>query len=152
MGDETQLDFHPGPCHLRKAQSNPDENLWDYVQLVSDSDLTACPAGESHRLYEALSLGSVPVLLASSSKEDYCTTGLAEDLRRYHLGLIAVQSSYELGDLVFREDATSQQEKIARRAGIINGYSAFRKKIRKEFLRIVQNKSRLESSVEDVID
>lgn len=151
MGDETQLDFHPGPCNLRKAQSNPDEDIWDYIQLVSDSDLTACPAGESHRLYEALSLGSVPVLLARSSKEDDCTTGLAEDLSRYHLGLITVQSSYELGDLLFREDATNQQEKIARRAGIINNYSKFKLSIRNEFLRVVRSKSIFESSVTNIV-
>lgn len=41
------------------------EGLSSYLKVLKSSDLTLCPVGrnsESYRLYEALSVGSVPVV------------------------------------------------------------------------------------------
>ena len=41
------------------------EGLSSYLHILRSSDLTLCPVGmnsESYRIYEAMSLGSVPVI------------------------------------------------------------------------------------------
>jgi len=48
------------------------QSLSDYVSVLKSSDLTLCPVGlnsESYRIYEALSVGSLPVV------EDRVVTG-----------------------------------------------------------------------------
>lgn len=48
-------------------------------------------------------------------------------------------SSDELGELVAREEALSQQEKIARRATVVSWYANFRHQVAHHFLHIFRN-------------
>lgn len=52
------------------------EGLQSYLQILKSSDLTLCPVGknsESYRIYEAMSVGSVPVIEDLSASQS-CNT------------------------------------------------------------------------------
>lgn len=116
--------------------------IGDYIQVLSDSDLTLCPAStsgsaETHRIYEALSLGSIPVV------QDYDVTACANNdplhlLRESGAPVLFVGSPDDLRTVLAGERAASIQEKIARRAAALNWYAAFRNKTADLFVRVVQ--------------
>ena len=120
------------------------ETLNEYIQVLMDSDSTLSPVGkntECYRIYEALSVGSVPVV------EDVVTPGSCDRsaesplrlLKKLEAPLIYVKSwKKDLPLVLENEKKMSLQEKIARRATIINWYADFRKKMKDEFIRVLR--------------
>lgn len=117
------------------------DSIGEYIQTVSDSDVTLCPASElgdpeTHCIYEALSLGSVPVV-----EEKAGCGGDPLDLLRQHKAPIALVKSigYGLSGVIALEEKMNLPEKIARRATITNWYADFRHRMAKEFVSVLRS-------------
>ncbi|XP_032788363.2 ribitol-5-phosphate xylosyltransferase 1 [Daphnia magna] len=136
-------------CYLKmssKTAFSTIESLGEYIQVVSDSDLSLCPAAENgspetHCIYEAFSLGSVPVV------EDV-TTSCGRDslflLKKHKAPFILVKSlENELRDVIANENRMNLQEKIARRATVVNWYADFRHRMTRQFYRVIHSKVNL---------
>lgn len=112
---------------------------------MTDSDLTLYPM-DSHgtnMLFEAMSLGSVPVIERNTSRPELTSTiGL---LQQYSAPVIFVQSmERELEHVLDRERSMTEQEKIVRRATVTNWYSEFRKKMADLFVTVIKNEMQLD--------
>ena len=115
------------------------EAIGEYIQIMSDSDLTICPTTEhgnpeTHCIYEAFSLGSVPVV------EDVTGCKSLNLLEEYKAPMLLVKSiEHGLGQVIALEKKMNLQEKIARRATITNWYADFRHRIAREFVRVIRS-------------
>ncbi|XP_022659656.1 UDP-D-xylose:ribitol-5-phosphate beta1,4-xylosyltransferase-like isoform X2 [Varroa destructor] len=98
------------------------ESLQMYQYALSLSDLTLNPVGfnaECYRIYEALALGSVPVI------EDKTTPGLCQSpplrlLKKYRAPVIYVKDwATDLPRILGQEAALSLKEKIERRVALV---------------------------------
>ncbi|XP_046637472.1 ribitol-5-phosphate xylosyltransferase 1-like [Daphnia pulicaria] len=129
-------------CYLKMSNTTGFDG--DYIQAVSDSDLTLCPASElgssaeSYCIYEAFSLGSVPVV-----EEDVAVDNCGGDplrlLKQHNAPFILVESlDDELGDVIANESRMNLQEKIARRATVVNWYANFRHHMASQFIRVLK--------------
>ncbi|KAI9556478.1 hypothetical protein GHT06_016266 [Daphnia sinensis] len=136
-------------CYLKmssKTAFSTFESLGEYIQAVSDSDLSLCPATktgspETHCIYEAFSLGSVPVV---EDVEGSCGRDSLFLLKKHKAPFILVESiENELGDVIANENTMNLQEKIARRATVINWYAEFRHHMARQFYRVVHSKIKL---------
>jgi hypothetical protein len=108
------------------------------------SDLTLCPVGrntECYRIYEAMSLGSIPVV------EDVQTDGNCDTvstmaplrlLKQHDAPVIYVKSWYELYELLKEEAELTLEEKIERRTAVVNWYMNFKKNLSKHFIKIIR--------------
>ncbi|XP_057373597.1 ribitol-5-phosphate xylosyltransferase 1-like [Daphnia carinata] len=136
-------------CYLKmssKTAFSTIEPVGEYIQAVSDSDLSLCPATETgspetHCIYEAFSLGSVPVV---EDVEVSCGRDSLFLLKKHKAPFLLVESlENELGDVIAKENTMNLQEKIARRATVINWYADFRHYMAKQFYRVVFSKINL---------
>lgn len=114
------------------------ESLWQYIEIVSDSDVTFCATSEfamseTHCIYEALSLGSVPVI------DDTLNCGKFDLLERLNAPIVLVTSFDEVNNFLDRETRLNLQEKIARRATVVNWYSEFRHRMARHFVDVIRS-------------
>lgn len=129
--------FDTSQCYVVREK----ESIGEYFQILSDSDMSLCPGGrDSHRIYEALSLGSVPVILLNSSKDPSCE-GSTQWLEQLKAPVVVIKSPDEFQELLAKEKRLNSQEKIARRASVVNWYSDFRHRLGEKFLSIVTEPS-----------
>ena len=118
------------------------ESLSDYIQALSDSDLTLCPSSESgnsetYCIYEALSLGSIPVVEDTAT---YCGGDPLTLLRKHNAPLIFITSlQHELVDVIRSAKRLNLQEKIARRATAVNWYANFRHCMADQLVRVIKS-------------
>ena len=131
--DANQLiGFDVSTCYISRKM----ESIGEYFQVVSDSDLSLCPGGlETHRIYEAFSLGSVPVVFTTP---DSCGLSSIRWLQQFKAPLVVVESPDQFLQLLDREKKLNAQEKIARRAGVVNWYSDFRRRNGHKFLSVLK--------------
>lgn len=127
---------------ISSSSTESPESLNEYAVVLMDSDLTFCPAGknsESSRIYEALSLGSVPVVEDPSTMCGNQFDGTAlQLLKKFNAPIVYIKSwENELDKLLSNEQSMTIQEKIARRATVVNWYNDFRKKCANQFLHIL---------------
>jgi len=113
----------------------------EYVQVLRNSDLTLNPAGqnaECYRVYEAMAVGSVPVIEDTAS----CGTneGVLRLLKQHKAPVIYVSHWHELPAILQNEQRLSPDEIIARRVNVVNWYRKFRRKMRDSFVRVVHHK------------
>lgn len=131
----------PAPCLLFERQSwspvETQDSLSRYLHALSLSDLTLSPSGrnpESYRLFEAMSLGSVPVLDSSPvpMARSSCDPQSFRLLKQHQAPVIFIRNwTQELPQIIDREiNHMSRQEKIARRKNLIAWYSDFKLKMR----------------------
>ncbi|XP_075219508.1 ribitol-5-phosphate xylosyltransferase 1-like [Lycorma delicatula] len=119
--------------------SETEESLSRYIKIIEDSDLTLCPVGqnaESYRIYEALSLGSVPVV------EDRATPGFCDKtpfrlLKLYKPPFIFIKDWKELPNILKLELSMPQRLKKKRRTDVLNWYQNFKTEMRKIFLNVI---------------
>jgi len=106
-----------------------------YLRTLTESDLTLSPVGkntECYRIYEALALGSVPVV------EDVLTPGRCVAplrlLKRYNAPLLYVKSWSELPALLEAESKLSLMDRVKRRQVVVEWYEKFKLQLRDLFL------------------
>ncbi|CAH1783809.1 unnamed protein product [Owenia fusiformis] len=118
------------------------ESLDNYIESLETSDLTLNPVGkntECYRIYEAMSLGSVPVI------EDIATQGMCHSFslrlfKKHKAPVIYVKNWKQLKDVMNQESKLSTNEKIQRRKLIIDWYDSFKLRMRNEFIHILQTR------------
>lgn len=119
------------------------ESMERYLKVLTDSDLTLNPAGqntECYRIYEALSLGSVPIV------EDVLTPGQCDSennsplrlLKEHKAPLIYIRNWNELQDILETESKLSLEVKVERRKRIVKWYESFKVKMKNRFLDIIK--------------
>jgi len=121
----------------------------NYVKVLRSSDLTLNPAGknvECYRVYEAMALGSVPVI-EDAAVMPLCGTAVGEDhrqvlslLKQHNAPVIYVSNWRHLLGILQREQNMSSAEIIARRINIVNWYRKFRRKMRDTFVQVIRQK------------
>ena len=125
-----------------------DQTLEDYLKALEDSDLTLNPVGqnpECYRIYEALSLGSLPVV------EDVLTPGNCGKsvissnvplriLKEEKAPLIYIKNWRDLRSVLSNEMKLSIEEKIKRRKELMLWYENFKSKMREHFIHVLQDK------------
>ena len=122
-----------------------EESRESYIRALSESDLSLNPVGmntECYRIYEALSLGSVPVV------EDVMTPGNCGGpaqtplrlLKQYKAPLIYVSNWTNVADLLEREHQRPLRDAAARRDGVLRWYTDFRAKMKERFVNVLKRK------------
>ncbi|KAK0050233.1 transmembrane protein 5 [Biomphalaria pfeifferi] len=129
--------------------SETEESREEYVQVLSNSELTFNPVGlntECYRIYEAMSLGSVPVI------EDVLTPGLCQArsgdshfltsplrlLKEFNAPVIYVKNWTQEIDLLLHKEATlSDLERKMRRKTLVEWYSGFKMRMRDRLVNIL---------------
>lgn len=123
----------------RWVPNETEESLSRYIRTMEDSDLTLCPVGqnaECYRIYESLSLGSVPVV------EDRAAPGFCDKipfrlLKHYKSPFIFIKNWEQLPDILKFESSMPQRLKKKRRLDVLNWYHNFKNEMRKVFLNVI---------------
>lgn len=121
------------------------ETRSQFIEALLSSDLTLSPVGmnsECYRIYEALSLGSVPVV------EDKMTPGRCDRaspapmrlLKRLNAPVIWIANWTHLPDILRQEQALSFQAIVKRRKYVVSWYEKFKNQMRVYFLKVIQKK------------
>ncbi|KAH3819454.1 hypothetical protein DPMN_121189, partial [Dreissena polymorpha] len=142
-------DFFRERCFIKPRYSwVPEESASsrdDYVQAISQSDLTLNPAGqntECYRIYEALAFGSVPVV------EDIMTPGICGKSSRSHVfplrllkehnaPIVYVKHWSELSALIENEKKLRHSDRVNRRRNILLWYENFKIGMRKKLITVL---------------
>ena len=121
------------------------------MEALRESDLTLNPVGkntECYRIFEALSLGSVPVVenimtegRCGSSKISSKLHSVPSPLRllkSHGAPLIYVSDWKELNVVLNREKTLSVMDIVHRRKNILNWYTSFRRKMESYFVSTIK--------------
>lgn len=120
-----------------------------YIESLNLSDLTLSPVGinsECYRIYESISLGSVPVI------ENKMTPGLCGDdaegilapsplrlLKTLNAPVIYVNDWSELPNVIAKELNMPIQEKINRRIRLVQWYENFKFYFKEQLLSVIKD-------------
>lgn len=121
------------------------ESRQQYISALQSSDLTLSPVGmntECYRIYEAMSLGSVPVV------EDVVTPGMCVRdppaplrlLKELGAPVIWVSNWTRLEQVLENEQRLPFREKTERRIKVVKWYKEFKEKIKFKFVEVLRNK------------
>nr|CAD7456783.1 unnamed protein product [Timema tahoe] len=122
------------------------ETLETYIKALLNSDLTLSPVGmntECYRIYEAMSLGSVPVV------EEVVTPGHCDHnsfnsplrlLKEYGAPVYYIKDWRGLPTLIQHDAQLTLEEKIERRISVIQWYKGFKDTMKRKFVGVVKNK------------
>lgn len=122
-----------------------EDSLKYYIDSLRKSDLTLCPVGkntECYRIYEAMSLGSVPII-ENLQTDGNCDTSDVAPLRLlkwYDAPVIYVKSWYELHELLKQEAELTLEEKVERRTNVVKWYKSFKRKLSTHFIKVIKHK------------
>ena len=135
-----------------------DETLAQYVHALLQSDLTLNPAGknvECYRHFEAMSCGSVPVLLNNTQLPENLTNkwslmGVETSkcdrraplrlFRQYGAPFIWLNKWEDVPRLIAEETKLSQEAKVMRRQEVMRWYRDFLKSMRARFVQVLTKK------------
>ena len=120
-------------------------SLKHYIDSILKTDLTLCPVGrntECYRIYEAMSLGSVPVIenVGTQGNCDTSSTSPLRLLKQYEAPVIYIKTWYELYQLLKEEAELTLDEKVERRTAVIKWYSNFKKSMSEHFIQVIKKK------------
>lgn len=130
------------------APLETEESLNFYIDSLSKSDLTLNPVGlntECYRIYEALALGSIPVV------EDVVTPGTCDRLstnsplrllKMYDAPLILIKTWKDLQNVLYEESQHTLGYKVERRLAAVRWYADFKRKIKQKFIKVLLKKFR----------
>ncbi|XP_049783187.1 ribitol-5-phosphate xylosyltransferase 1-like isoform X2 [Schistocerca cancellata] len=140
------VQFYQWPLGVAMWQPNETpETLKIYMSAILKSDLTLSPVGkntECYRIYEAMSLGSVPVV------EDVVTPGNCDTtadsplrlLKQYGAPIIYVKSWHQLHIVLHQESQLTVEEKAARRIQVTEWYRNFKTHMSASFVQVIEKK------------
>jgi hypothetical protein len=122
-----------------------EDSLKYYMDSLLQSDLTLCPVGrntECYRIYEAMSLGSVPVVedLRTDGNCDASASAPLRLLKQYGAPVTYMKNWYELPELLKKEAELTLEEKIERRTAIVNWYRSFKRNLSNHFIKVIKQK------------
>lgn len=123
--------------------SETHESMSKYIKILSESDLALNPVGqntECYRIYEALSLGTVPVV------EDVVTPGNCDTqnnaplrlLKEYKAPVIFIKNWNDLDLILKMENEMTLEKKVERRKKTITWYHEFKEKMKKRFIEAIK--------------
>lgn len=137
-------------ANLKKLFSSwiPDETQEtrnQFIEALQSSDLTLSPVGmncECYRIYEALSLGSVPVVedKVTAGRCDRATPAPLRLLKRLDAPIIWITNWTHLPDILRQEQALTFQAIVKRRKYVVSWYEQFKNQMKVEFFRVIQKK------------
>ena len=139
-------------CSVKARQTwmpnESDQTLEDYHKALEDSDLTLNPVGqnpECYRIYEALSLGSLPVVEDVLTPGNCGKSGISSNvplriLKEEKAPLIYIKDWRDLRSVLSNEMKLSIEEKIKRRKELMLWYENFKSKMREHFIHVLQDK------------
>ncbi|XP_064633570.1 ribitol-5-phosphate xylosyltransferase 1-like [Lineus longissimus] len=133
---------------LKWAAGETDETRNSYIKGLIESDLTLNPAGdntECYRMYEAMSVGSMPVIEDIMTKGRCGNSSVSHDapvhlLKEFGAPVIFIKDWTELYDIFKTEGLFSSKGKIERRHKILEWYDLFKRKMRGRFLDALEQK------------
>ena len=145
---------HKPLCFLKTrskwAPSETQSSRDIYVEALKSSDLTLNPIGKNHecyRIYEAMQMGSIPVLeenlsVIEGNKSSCDQSSAYRLLKRYEAPVLFVRNWTSQLPLLIRQEVNqvSKQEKITRRRELLQWYQQFQEKMRDVLLRVVRQK------------
>ncbi|PNF28880.1 hypothetical protein B7P43_G03847 [Cryptotermes secundus] len=142
------IDFHDNCIILERKRWLPletEDSLKYYIDSLRKSDLTLCPVGkntECYRIYEAMTLGSVPIIenLRTDGNCDTSDVAPLRLLKRYDAPVIYVKSWYELHELLKQEAELTLEEKVERRTNVVKWYNSFKRKLSNHFIKVIKHK------------
>lgn len=116
-----------------------------YIEALQSSDLTLSPVGmntECYRIYEALSLGSVPVVedKVTPGHCDRATPAPLRLLKNLEAPIIWITNWTHLPDILRQEQALTFQAIVKRRKYVVRWYEKFKNQMKVDFLKVVQKK------------
>ncbi|KAK6635929.1 hypothetical protein RUM44_001183 [Polyplax serrata] len=120
------------------------ESMSRYIKQMTDSDITLNPVGqntECYRIYEALSLGTVPVVEDVATSKDCDVENSQTPLRllkEYNAPLIYVKNWTDLNRILDTEEKLSLEKKIERRKKVFNWYEEFKVKMKNRFVQVIK--------------
>ena len=127
-------------CYLRlREEWQPNESketAEEYYHTLLNSDLTLCPVGinpECYRIYEACSMGSVPVVEDVRTRGN-CSIAPLRLLKYYKAPFIYLKSWKELPGILEKEKLLTFEEKKNRRLNLLQWYEMFKKKLQHTFV------------------
>ena len=134
------------PCRWEAHETI--ETRSDYIEALKQSDLTLNPVGvntECYRIYEALSLGSVPVV------EDQMTPGTCGNtsthqeaplslLKEHKAPVVFVKDWRELPEILRNEESLTAEQIKQRRAEVLKWYEHFKDTVRDKFIRVISER------------
>ncbi|XP_063219370.1 ribitol-5-phosphate xylosyltransferase 1-like isoform X2 [Bacillus rossius redtenbacheri] len=139
-----------GKCMVRGRKIwqplETEESLGLYIGSLLKSDLTLSPVGmntECYRIYEALSLGSIPVI------EDKVTPGICDGtssnsplrlLKSHYAPVIFLKNWHELPAVLSQEMQLTLDEKVERRRAVIEWYKNFKQTMKIKFINVLNMK------------
>ena len=125
------------------------QSMSDYIEVLRNSDLTLNPAGknvECYRIYEAMDVGSVPVI-EDASVTGSCGTATSDNhrqvlrlLKQHEAPVMYISDWRQLPAILQREQQLSRADIIARRINVIQWYQKFRRKMRDTFVHVISQK------------
>ena len=116
-----------------------------FIEAMRQSDLTLSPVGvntECYRIYEALSLGSVPVVEDSMTpgrcggQNQHNTQAPLRILKEYNAPVIYIKDWAELPELLHQESLKSQADIQHRRYLVLTWYKTFKQRIKQMFFNV----------------
>ena len=151
------LHFHASivtNCHATSALCRwlpleSKQSMSDYIEVLRNSDLTLNPAGknvECYRIYEAMSVGSVPVIediTVTSSCGMVANDGhqqLLRLLKQHQAPVIYISDWWQLSAILQHEQQMSPADIVARRVSVVHWYWKFRRKMRDTFVHVIRQK------------
>lgn len=132
-------------CLCRWIPKETENSLSSYISALKSSDLTFSPVGmntECYRIYEAMSLGSVPII------EDVVTPGVCDStlpaplrlLKQYKAPIIWIKSWKKIESVFKMEEKLTTRQVVKRRIKIVKWYSNFKKIMKDVFIRVLKEK------------
>ncbi|XP_063448902.1 ribitol-5-phosphate xylosyltransferase 1-like [Mytilus trossulus] len=139
-------------CSVKARQTwlpqETDKSREDYIDALEDSDITLNPVGqntECYRIYEALALGSLPVVEDVMTPGNCGKSSVSDNvplriLKEYKAPVKYIKDWKELRSVLSNELKLSIEGKIKRRKELMLWYENFKSKLREHFIHVVQEK------------
>lgn len=132
-------------CFFRWMSKENQETKSQYIDALQLSDLTLSPVGmnsECYRIYEALSLGSIPVVenVVTPGHCDRAPPAPMRLLKQLEAPVIWIKNWTYLPDILRQEQSLTFQAIVKRRKDIVSWYENFKNKMKVKFLTVIQKK------------
>ena len=131
-------------CYLR-TEWEPNESIQSYILSSSDLTLSLGMNQECHRVYESISLGSIPVIEENSRLRSNCRPYRL--LKQFNSPVMFVKNlTLELPAIIQQEMKMTPHEKVERRKKTILWYQNFNRKIREKLISVIKQTFYLQPS------
>ncbi|XP_022201765.2 ribitol-5-phosphate xylosyltransferase 1 [Nilaparvata lugens] len=113
-----------------------------YKKVIHQSDTTLCPVGmnpECYRIYEALSLGSLPIVEDNTTPGN-CDSNPLRLLKKHNAPFFFIKDWGLLPSILESEMNLTEDEKEERRRTVMIWYKKFKQEMKETFLSVLKSK------------